>query len=64
VVIAVRDIDSEKVIKAMRTHQHGREARIIGRVSSDDRARVILRSSFNTRRIMFPPAGELLPRIC
>ncbi len=42
----------------------GRDATVVGRVTSTGRARVVIRSSYGTRRILEPPSGELLPRIC
>lgn len=42
----------------------GKDARIIGKVLDNNKPRVILKSSYGTKRIMEPPSGELLPRIC
>ena len=64
VVIAVREKDADKVLEALQTHPSGKEARIIGTVIASGKGRVVLKSSYNTRRIMEPPSGELLPRIC
>ncbi len=64
VVIAVREGKAEEILEALQSHPSGNEARIIGSVAASGKGRVILRSSYNTRRIMEPPSGELLPRIC
>ncbi len=64
VVIALPEREAEDVLSVMRSHPLGRGARMIGRVIGSGRGRVVLRSSYNTRRIMEPPSGELLPRIC
>lgn len=37
---------------------------IIGEVLDNGKARVILQTSFNTKRLLERPKGELLPRIC
>ncbi len=64
VAIAVAEVDAEEILMKLMAHPLGREAAVIGRVASNDPARVILKSSWNTRRILEPPSGELLPRIC
>jgi hydrogenase expression/formation protein HypE len=64
VVIAVKNEDTDAVLNMLRSHPFGNEAKIIGAVISSDHKRVILKSSYNTKRIMKPPIGELLPRIC
>jgi hydrogenase expression/formation protein HypE len=56
--------DAEEILSKLKAHPQGRDAAIIGRVISKDTFRVVLKSSWNTRRIMEPPSGELLPRIC
>lgn len=64
VVMAVKRDDAERVLEVLLADPAGRGARIIGEVTKGGDARVILRSSYGTRRIMEPPHGELLPRIC
>ena len=65
VVIAAAAADADRVLDTLRAHPLGEDARIIGMVNSGGKGgRVILRSSYHTRRIMEPPSGELLPRIC
>lgn len=65
VVIAVSEADATGVLQTLTTNPLGEGARIIGNVNSGGKGgRVILRSSYHTRRIMEPPSGELLPRIC
>jgi hydrogenase maturation factor len=36
---------------------------VIGRVEAGP-AQVLLRTSFGSERLLLPPSGELLPRIC
>lgn len=63
-VVLAAGNDGEAILSKLKAHPLGREAAMIGRVTSNDQARVILKSSWNTRRILEPPSGELLPRIC
>lgn len=49
---------------AMRAHEHGREAAIVGRVVAEHRGLVTARTGIGGTRIVDVPAGELLPRIC
>jgi hydrogenase expression/formation protein HypE len=53
-----------EVLAALRAHEYGREAAIIGQVSGDHRQRVVLRTALGARRILDMLVGEQLPRIC
>ncbi|WP_456393427.1 hydrogenase expression/formation protein HypE [Persephonella sp.] len=63
-IVAVPEEEAEKAVEALRKHPLGKDAQIIGKVVSDHRGRVVLKSSYGSKRILEPPAGELLPRIC
>ncbi len=63
-VLAVDAADAEAVLRALQSHRAGTESRVIGTVLASGRPRVVLRSPYHTRRIMDPPSGEILPRIC
>jgi len=52
------------VVDALREHEHGREAAVIGRVTADHPGRVVLRTPLGARRVLDMLAGEQLPRIC
>jgi len=54
----------EKVLAAMRGHEYGKEAAIIGRVISEHPGMVTAKTSIGGMRVVDVPAGELLPRIC
>ncbi len=56
--------NASEVVEAMKSHNYGRHARIIGRVESDPEERVLLETGIGGTRIIEMPAGELLPRIC
>ncbi len=63
-VVIVHEPDAEKVLQVMRSVPEGREARIIGRVLEGAPDRVVLKTAVGGLRIVEPPSGELLPRIC
>ena len=55
---------AEKVLEAMRGHEKGANAAIVGEVGEGPAGRVCARTSLGTTRLIDLPAGELLPRIC
>jgi len=55
---------AEAVLWAMRQHEYGKDAAIIGRVVSEHPGMVTARTSIGGLRVVDLPAGELLPRIC
>ncbi len=65
IVFAVESKDAQKVLEVIRSHPLGRDAQIIGRVlGKSDKPKVLIKTPYGVERIMEPPAGELLPRIC
>jgi hydrogenase expression/formation protein HypE len=63
-VAFVAEQDAGKVLRAMKAHDHGTEAAVIGRVEKADRPRVYVRTLLGSRRVLAMPSGEQLPRIC
>jgi hydrogenase expression/formation protein HypE len=55
---------ADAVLAAMRAHEYGREAAIIGEVTAEHAGRVVLRTALGARRILDMLVGEQLPRIC
>lgn len=55
---------ADQTLDLIRANRYGREARLIGTVKADPKGRVHLRTSLGTTRLLDPPSGELLPRIC
>lgn len=51
-------------LAALRSHQYGVKAAIIGKVTKDTAGRLQLATPYGGTRIIDIPAGELLPRIC
>ncbi len=64
VLLVVAAQDAEKVILAMRNHESGENAAIIGEVTEKHAARVVLQTSVGGNRIIDMLSGEQLPRIC
>ena len=56
--------NAEIVLSALRGHEFGRDAAIIGRVVGEHPALVTAKTAIGGNRIVDLPAGELLPRIC
>jgi hydrogenase expression/formation protein HypE len=52
------------ILAALRGHEFGRQAAIIGKVVAEHPGLVTARTSIGGRRVVDVPAGELLPRIC
>jgi len=64
VVMVVRGRDAEKALRLLRRHPLGRSARRIGEITAENRGRVVLATRAGSERVVMPPAGEILPRIC
>jgi hydrogenase expression/formation protein HypE len=61
-VLAVAKEDESKALEILKqTHQ---SASIIGECSAQHKGKVVLNSSWGTKRFLDLPTGELLPRIC
>jgi len=56
--------DAERLLAAMRAHPLGREAAIIGEVTSDHAAFVLMKTRVGGTRVVEMLSGEQLPRIC
>jgi len=63
-VAMVAHEDADAVLTAMRATRYGEEAVIIGKVTSEPRERVLLKTALGTTRVVDMLAGEMLPRIC
>ncbi|RMH04688.1 MAG: hydrogenase expression/formation protein HypE, partial [Aquificota bacterium] len=65
VVLALPEEHAKRVLEIMRSHPDGKDAQVIGRaVRTEGSPKVILRTYYGTHRVLEPPSGELLPRIC
>jgi len=64
VLIVVSDISAEKVMEIMKTHEYGKDAALIGEITTGNAGKAILRSIVGGSRIIDKLTGEQLPRIC
>lgn len=64
VILIVSREDESRVMAAMRRDPSGKDASVIGEVTSEYRGRVCVNTLTGGRRIADMPAGEQLPRIC
>lgn len=55
---------ADEALEAMRATRYGEESVVIGEVLAERKARVLMRTSFGSTRIVDMLSGELLPRIC
>jgi hydrogenase expression/formation protein HypE len=62
-VVGVVPQMAEEVLDAIKGFDIGKRAEIVGKVSKDAR-RVMLRTEVGGRRILEPPVGDPVPRIC
>jgi hydrogenase expression/formation protein HypE len=60
----VKASDADAVVEAMHGMEEGREAAIAGRVTTEGRGLVRMRTLVGGLRMIPMPSGELLPRIC
>jgi hydrogenase expression/formation protein HypE len=63
-LIIVAPEDAAKALFIIRRSPYGEEARVIGTVTEAPAGRVQVRTVIGTARILDPPSGDLLPRIC
>lgn len=63
-VLAIPKEYAQKVIEILQKFPEAKNAAIIGNVSQQYPQKVILNSSWGTKRFLDTPSGELLPRIC
>jgi hydrogenase expression/formation protein HypE len=64
-IVAVVSHDAaDPVLNAMKGHEYGKHARIVGEIVADPQGMVLLKTEIGGTRILDMPRGELLPRIC
>ncbi len=62
-VLSVHPSKAQKVLEEVRRTDNGRDAEIIGEVVADVKG-VVLRTEVGGKRILEPPIGDPVPRIC
>jgi hydrogenase expression/formation protein HypE len=60
----VRPEDADRVLAAMRAHEFGTGATVIGECGSEHPGMVVARTALGGTRVIDLPLGEQLPRIC
>ncbi|OPY34070.1 MAG: thiamine monophosphate kinase [Methanomassiliicoccales archaeon PtaU1.Bin124] len=63
VLIGVVPEQAEEVLKTVRRHPYGKNAAIIGKASKGTK-HVVMRTEVGGKRILEPPVGDPVPRIC
>jgi len=63
-VAIVGPADADKILSRMRKNRYGRDATIIGEITSEHPGKVVMRTKLGPSRIVDMLTGELLPRIC
>lgn len=64
IVLCVKSSDAKKTVEILQKFEHTKKSTIIGNINEENKNHVVLKSSWNTKRFLEAPKGELLPRIC
>jgi hydrogenase expression/formation protein HypE len=64
VIMVVARRDADKALKILRRQPLGKGARRIGEITAENPGRVVMATKAGSERIVMPPVGEILPRIC
>lgn len=63
-VIGVKKDKAQEVLAVLRNTREGKDARIIGEVMDKYKGKVILDTKVGGKRILEPPVGDPVPRVC
>ncbi|XOV78624.1 MAG: hydrogenase expression/formation protein HypE [Aestuariibacter sp.] len=63
-VCVLPEIQAEAALTVMRKHPFGQQAEKIGRVTESQQSLLYINTSFGSKRMLEPPYGIQLPRIC
>lgn len=64
VIVIVPPNEKDAALQALRAHPYGKDAALIGEVTSEHPKRVLLKTFIGGTRMLDVMAGEMLPRIC
>jgi hydrogenase expression/formation protein HypE len=64
VIAVAAEQDAQKILATMENHPLGKGAKVIGKVTEKNKGMVTLRTTALSDRVVLPPTGELIPRIC
>ena len=63
-VAVVAENASEKALEIMKNSIYGQDACLIGKISGENKGKVILKTAMGGKRLVDKLSGEMLPRIC
>ena len=63
-VAVVDPAKADKILARMKKNRYGRDAAVIGEVTSEHQGKVVMKTRLGPSRIVDMLSGELLPRIC
>lgn len=64
VILGVKKSFTDKVLDALKEHELGKEAAVIGKCTQKNKGRVVLETEIGSLRILKPPRRKPIPRIC
>lgn len=63
-VLVVKELEAQNILKIIQSIDQGKEARIIGEFIEEFSQNIFIENSFGGKRILPPLEGNMLPRIC
>ena len=63
-VIFAPESEAEKIVETLKKGRYSQNAAIIGKVTDDNKGKVIMETEIGSKTVLPQPGGELLPRIC
>jgi len=63
-IIGVKPECAEKVLSILRTHHYGKDAAIMGDVTTEHTGKVLIKTTFGSTRYVDVPTGDPIPRVC
>ncbi|MBQ9518361.1 MAG: hydrogenase expression/formation protein HypE [Firmicutes bacterium] len=63
-VIFAPESEAEKIVEVLKKGKYSQNAAIIGKVTEDNKGKVIMETEIGSKTLLPQPGGELLPRIC
>ncbi|MFN3550824.1 MAG: hydrogenase expression/formation protein HypE [Endomicrobiia bacterium] len=64
ILIIAKNNAVDKILSILRSHPLGKNAKVIGKIKHQNKSKVVLKTSFGTKKIVDMPTAEELPRIC
>lgn len=64
VIFIVDKKDEEKVLEILKTYDTGKDAKVIGKISNNDKGKLFIKTPLGNTRRLNRLSGTLLPRIC